>query len=37
MRDTIEKVYLSYRVGDDVKRDSSTVKNGKYSFPGNQG
>jgi peroxiredoxin len=34
MRDTIEKVYLSYRVGDDVKRDSSTVKNGKYSFQG---
>lgn len=33
-KDTVEKVYFNYRIGEESFRESVTVKNGKYEFKG---
>ncbi|MGB4773217.1 MAG: redoxin domain-containing protein [Chitinophagaceae bacterium] len=35
-KDTVEKVYFNYRIGEEQFRESVTVKNGKYEFKGSK-
>jgi peroxiredoxin len=34
IKDTVDKVYISYNVGGEWKRDSASVKGGKYALKG---